>query len=148
MKPLRKCSLDTFDICLWSTRIGFGVFGSIYSACTQITGILDITKVVYHIQQKISNSWGKAQSLQSAFADFQSAHQSFQASPEVQLWFETWGNKMAEPELSNFIDYTRAPPQVTLRTSVRDAAKLMKEQKVTAVLVNDQQGFVAFFIGN
>lgn len=44
---------------------------------------------------------------------------------------------MIEPDLTSVLDYKAVLPKVTLKTSVRDAIKVMKELNSTAVLVYD-----------
>ena len=40
-------------------------------------------------------------------------------------------------------------PSVTLKTSVKDAARVMRERKVTAVIIKDQDGYTnIFYINN
>lgn len=70
-----------------------------------ILGVVDITKVLLHIQGKINNSWGKAKALKGAFQEFQQSWTNFTVSNEVQAWFSDWDEKMVEPTLSNGKDY-------------------------------------------
>lgn len=44
-------------------------------------------------------------------------------------------DKMAQPDLLSVLDTSLPPPTVTPRTSVREAARLMKERRTTAVVV-------------
>jgi hypothetical protein len=44
---------------------------------------------------------------------------------------------MVEPDLTQVLDYEAPLPKVGVKTSVRDAARLMKDCKQTAVLVYD-----------
>lgn len=66
------------------------------------------------------------------------AHASRTLFAQVQAWFQDWGTKMQEPDLTQVLDYSHPLPIVTLKTSVRDAARLMKDMRQTAVLVYDQ----------
>ena len=94
-----------------------------------------------HILRKIDNTWGKASELQDAFREFQTSWQNFSASAEVEAWFQDWGAKMHEPDLTQVMDYEVALPKVGLRTSVRDAARVMKDLRQTAVLVFDNEQY-------
>ena len=49
-------------------------------------------------------------------------------------------DRMAQPDLTSVMDNRNPPPTVTPRTSVRDAAKLMKERRTTAVCVMEASG--------
>jgi signal-transduction protein with cAMP-binding, CBS, and nucleotidyltransferase domain len=44
---------------------------------------------------------------------------------------------MVEPSISQVINYNISIPEVGLKTSVRDAARVMKDSRQTAVLVYD-----------
>lgn len=44
-------------------------------------------------------------------------------------------DKMAQPDLTSVLDTSLPPPTVSPRTSVREAAKLMKDRRTTAVCV-------------
>lgn len=44
-------------------------------------------------------------------------------------------DRMAMPDLTSVLDTRNSPPIVTPRTSVREAARLMKERRTTAVCV-------------
>lgn len=50
-------------------------------------------------------------------------------------YVETLRERMALPDLTTVIDTRSAPPTVTPRTTVREAARLMKERRTTAVCV-------------
>jgi hypothetical protein len=100
---------------------------------------LDVTKVLFHIQHKIQNSWGKAQALQAAFQEFRSSWQNFGATPEVESWFQDWGDKMTEPNLTQVMDFEGSLPEVGLKCTVRDAARIMKDMRQSAVLVFDSE---------
>lgn len=109
---------------------------------SKIVGLLDITKVVQHIQAKIKNSWGKAQQLQRAFQEFRSSWQNFHTTPEVETWFQDWSSRMVEPMLTHSM---HEAPQVTIKTSVKDAAIMMKQARQTAVLVYNNQKLCGIF---
>ena len=53
----------------------------------------------------------------------------------MMAYVESLRDKMALPDLTTVLDPRMNPPVVTPRTSVRDAAKLMKERRTTAVCV-------------
>lgn len=47
-------------------------------------------------------------------------------------------DRMAQPDLTTVMDLRTPPPIVSPRTSVREAARLMKERRTTAVCVMEQ----------
>ena len=105
----------------------------------RIVGLLDITKALMRIKYMIRDSWGKSQALKHAFHEFQSSWHNFTATKEVKRWFEEWAHQMVEPDLTQVLDASATVwggiPAVGLRLSVRDAAKLMRTTRQTAVLV-------------
>lgn len=52
-------------------------------------------------------------------------------------FFTNLKEKMASPDLATVLQREGPPPEVSAKTSVRDAVLLMKETKSTAVLVMD-----------
>lgn len=55
--------------------------------------------------------------------------------------------KMALPDLTTVMDQSKPPPTVGPRTSVREAAMLMKERRTTAVCVMEVVGGVQKIVG-
>ena len=53
--------------------------------------------------------------------------------------------KMAGPDLSSILETTPPPALVNVRTTVREAAGLMKENHTTAVLVMDRERIAGIF---
>jgi CBS domain-containing protein len=53
--------------------------------------------------------------------------------------------KMAGPDLSTILETTPPPVLVNVRTTVREAAALMKEHHTTAVLVMDRERIAGIF---
>ena len=53
--------------------------------------------------------------------------------------------KMAGPDLSTILETTPSPVFVNLRTTVREAAGLMKDRRTTAVLVMDHERIAGIF---
>ena len=53
--------------------------------------------------------------------------------------------KMAGPDLSTILETTPPPVLVNVRTTVREAAALMKENHTTAVLVMDRERIAGIF---
>ena len=101
----------------------------------KIVALLDITKIMQLIQNKIQSTWGKARELKSAFSDFKNSWSNFTVTSEVNEWFEDWASKMVEPDLASVIDNTVMMPEVQFKTTVKDAARIMKETRRTAVIV-------------
>ena len=55
-------------------------------------------------------------------------------------FFTNLKNKMSSPDLATVLEREGPPPEVSARTSVRDAVMLMKQTKSTAVLVMEPHG--------
>ncbi|KAI3633344.1 hypothetical protein MIR68_008291 [Amoeboaphelidium protococcarum] len=126
----------------------------------KIVGLLDIAKILQHIQSKINNSWGTVTRLLGAFEAFQKSWYNFQADQTIENWFKEMKDRMIEPDLadvvgtfrdhksvvdvsmdvksnpstSNTADRYRVPC-VNVKTSVREAAEVMRRYRQTAVLI-------------
>jgi CBS domain-containing protein len=87
-----------------------------------ISGILDITKCFYDAMEKLERAY---------------------SSSRIQ-YVEAIRQKMSGPTLESVL--TGLPPTtVSVRTSVKEAAALMKENHTTAVLVQDQGSITGIF---
>lgn len=63
-------------------------------------------------------------------------------------YVESLRDKMALPDLTTIIDSRGSPPVVSPRTSVREAARLMKERRTTAVCVMEPNSGTSVMSGN
>ncbi|AAW46536.1 conserved hypothetical protein [Cryptococcus deneoformans JEC21] len=104
-----------------------------------VVGLLDITKVFHEALAKVERGSTATSQLSAALAGVQSElgpglNHNPQAAAML-AYVETLRERMALPDLTTVIDTRSAPPTVTPRTTVREAARLMKERRTTAVCV-------------
>lgn len=101
-------------------------------------GLLDITKCLYDSLAKMERAYGQSKKLYDALEGVDKEWGGVQNMGMVQ-YMETLREKMMCPDLNSVLDGAPAA-EVSVKATVRDAAKLMKERRVTAVLVMDQNG--------
>lgn len=107
-----------------------------------MVGLLDITKVFHEALAKVERSSSASQQLHAALAGVQSELGGMAQNPQqaaMMAYAEQLRERMALPDLTTVMNPRESPPVVSPRTSVRDAAKLMKERRTTAVCVMDTQ---------
>jgi len=108
-----------------------------------ISGILDITKCFYDAMEKLKRAYSSSRKLYDALEGVQSELGSSQPQQIIQ-YVEALRQKMSGPTLESVL--TGLPPTtVSVRTSVKEAATLMKENHTTAVLVQDQNSITGIF---
>ncbi|RAL64772.1 hypothetical protein DID88_001803 [Monilinia fructigena] len=108
-----------------------------------ISGILDITKCFYDAMEKLERAYSSSRKLYDALEGVQSELGSSQPQQIIQ-YVEALRSKMSGPTLESVL--TGIPPTtVTVRTSVKEAAALMKENHTTAVLVQDGGSITGIF---
>ncbi|KAF9164585.1 hypothetical protein DFQ27_002235 [Actinomortierella ambigua] len=105
---------------------------------SEIVGLLDITKCLYESLAKMERAYGQSKKLYDALEGVDREWGGMQNMAMVR-YMENLREKMMCPDLSSVLDGSPAA-EVTVKATVRDAAKLMKERRVTAVLVMDQNG--------
>ncbi|KAL5353948.1 hypothetical protein ACLOAV_000033 [Pseudogymnoascus australis] len=108
-----------------------------------ISGILDITKCFYDAMEKLERAYSSSRKLYDALEGVQSELGSSQPQQIIQ-YVEALRLKMSGPTLESVLD-GRPPTTVSVRTSVKEAAILMKENHTTAVLVQDQGAITGIF---
>jgi CBS domain-containing protein len=99
---------------------------------------LDITKVFHEALAKVERSSSASAQLTAALAGVQSELGGMSTNPQaaaMMAYAEALKDKMALPDLTTVMNSRVAPPMVTARTSVKEAAKMMKERRTTAVCV-------------
>ncbi|KAK6349962.1 hypothetical protein TWF696_006217 [Orbilia brochopaga] len=107
-----------------------------------ISGVLDITKCFYEAMEKLERSYSMSRKLHDALEGVQELGG---AQPtQIIQYVEALRTKMAGPTLETVLSGT-PPTTVNVRTSVREAAALMKENHTTAVLVQDQGNITGIF---
>lgn len=107
-----------------------------------IFGLLDITKCLYEALDKMERAFGSSRKLYDAL---EGVEKEWSNGP-IQLvqYMEALRDKMECPDLSTVLD-GHAPAEVSVKTNVRDVARLMKEYHTTAVLVTDREGLAGIF---
>ncbi|KAK0517102.1 hypothetical protein JMJ35_000257 [Cladonia borealis] len=108
-----------------------------------ISGILDITKCFYDAMEKLERAYSSSRKLYEALEGVQSELGSSQPQQIIQ-YVEALRQKMSGPTLESVLN-GQPPTTVSVRTTVRDAAVLMKENHTTAVLVQDQGSITGIF---
>ncbi|KKA30993.1 hypothetical protein TD95_002949 [Thielaviopsis punctulata] len=108
-----------------------------------ISGILDITKCFYDAMEKLERAYSSSRKLYDALEGVQSELGASQPQQIIQ-YVEALRTKMSGPTLESVL--TGMPPvTVSVRTSVKEAAQMMKENRTTAVLVQDQGQITGIF---
>ncbi|CAO3690670.1 unnamed protein product [Umbelopsis ramanniana] len=107
-----------------------------------IFGLLDITKCLYEALDKMERAFGSSRKLYDAL---EGVEKEWSNGP-IQLvqYMEALREKMSCPDLNTVLDGAY-PVEVSVKTQVRDVAKLMKEHHTTAVLVMDHGGLAGIF---
>ncbi|KAK5697803.1 hypothetical protein LTR17_023805 [Elasticomyces elasticus] len=108
-----------------------------------ISGILDITKCFYDAMEKLERAYSSSKKLYDALEGVQAELGSSQPQQIIQ-YVEAVRQRMSGPTLESVLNGL-PPTTVSVRTSVREAAQLMKENHTTAVLVQDQGQITGIF---
>ncbi|KAI4155220.1 MAG: hypothetical protein LQ340_001130 [Diploschistes diacapsis] len=108
-----------------------------------ISGILDITKCFYDAMEKLERAYSSSRKLYDALEGVQTELGSSQPQQIIQ-YVEALRQKMSGPTLESVLNGL-PPTTVSVRTSVKEAAQLMKENHTTAVLVQDQGSITGIF---
>ncbi|TRX90703.1 hypothetical protein FHL15_008478 [Xylaria flabelliformis] len=108
-----------------------------------ISGILDITKCFYDAMEKLERAYASSTKLYAALEGVQSELGTSQPAQIIQ-YVEALRSKMSGPTLESVLN-GEPPTTVSVRTSVKEAAMLMKENHTTAVLVQDQSQITGIF---
>ncbi|KAH6606184.1 hypothetical protein Trco_005337 [Trichoderma cornu-damae] len=108
-----------------------------------ISGVLDITKCFYDAMEKLERAYSSSRKLYDALEGVQSELGASQPQQIIQ-YVEALRSKMSGPTLESVLNGV-PPTTVSVRTSVREAAAMMKENHTTAVLVQDQGAITGIF---
>jgi signal-transduction protein with cAMP-binding, CBS, and nucleotidyltransferase domain len=104
-----------------------------------VVGLLDITKVFHEALAKVERSSTASAQLHAALAGVQSElGGAMAANPQaaaMMAYAQALQDKMALPDLTTVLNTRLAPATVTARTTVREAAKMMRDRRTTAVCV-------------
>ncbi|KAK3718750.1 hypothetical protein LTR37_004969 [Vermiconidia calcicola] len=108
-----------------------------------ISGILDITKCFYDAMEKLERAYSSSKKLYDALEGVQAELGSSQPQ-QIISYVEALRQRMSGPTLESVLNGL-PPTTVSVRTSVKEAAQLMKENHTTAVLVQDQGQITGIF---
>ncbi|RAK82399.1 CBS and PB1 domain protein [Aspergillus fijiensis CBS 313.89] len=108
-----------------------------------ISGVLDITKCFYDAMEKLERAYSSSRKLYDALEGVQTELGSSQPQQIIQ-YVEALRHKMSGPTLESVLD-GMPPTTVSVRTTVKEAAALMKEHHTTALLVQDQGSITGIF---
>ncbi|KAH8120542.1 CBS-domain-containing protein [Phellopilus nigrolimitatus] len=104
-----------------------------------VVGLLDITKVFHEALDKVERSSTASEKLYSALAGVQTEMgPNMTANPQAAAmlaYVDALREKTALPDLTTVMDSRTHPATVGPKTTVKEAAKLMKENRTTAVCV-------------
>jgi CBS domain-containing protein len=104
-----------------------------------VVGLLDITKVFHEALAKVERGSTATSQLSAALAGVQSElGPGIASNPQAAAmlaYVDSLRDRMALPDLTTVVDARANPPVVSPRTSVKEAARLMKERRTTAVCV-------------
>ncbi|KAI0464819.1 hypothetical protein LJB42_000029 [Komagataella kurtzmanii] len=102
----------------------------------QIVGILDITKCYNEAMSKLERMYESSKKLYDALEGVNLELQA-QQPLEVIQYFENLKRMIDGPNLSTVLDDTTSPVYVDVKSTVQEAASLMRDNRTTAVLVQD-----------
>ncbi|KAI8070931.1 hypothetical protein BC940DRAFT_294780 [Gongronella butleri] len=108
----------------------------------EIYGLLDITKCLYQALDKMERAYGSSQKLLDALEGIEKEWSSSTAS--LVGYMDTLRTKMSCPTITTVLTQ-RQPVQVSAKTHVNEVARLMREQRTTAVLVMDHGSLAGIF---
>ncbi|KAG5929862.1 hypothetical protein E4U42_004254 [Claviceps africana] len=108
-----------------------------------ISGVLDITKCFYDAMEKLERAYSSSRKLYDALEGVHSELGSTQPQQIIQ-YVEALRSKMSGPTLESVLNGI-PPTTVSVRTSVKEAAAMMKENHTTAVLVQDSGAITGIF---
>ncbi|KAG8737976.1 hypothetical protein FRC10_007443 [Ceratobasidium sp. 414] len=118
-----------------------------------VVGLLDITKVFHEALDKVERGSSASAKLHAALEGVQTElGNGINANPQalaMMSYAASLREKTALPDLTTLMDARTQPAMVNPRTTVREAAKLMKENRTTAVCVMEagQAGGHAKIVG-
>lgn len=108
-----------------------------------IAGVLDITKCFYEAMEKLERAYSSSRKLYDALEGVQAELGSSQPQQVIQ-YVEAIRSKMSGPTLESVLSGL-PPTTVSVRTSVKEAAQLMRENHTTALLVTDNGSITGIF---
>ena len=113
-----------------------------------VVGLLDINKCMYEALEKMERAYSSSKKLYEAF---EGVERDWNAGPmgmnpaAVMAFVEALRDRMACPDLQSIMDHDSDPAEVGTKTNVREAARLMKDRRVTAVVVMEHNSVAGIF---
>ncbi|BGP13160.1 hypothetical protein JCM10213v2_001079 [Rhodosporidiobolus nylandii] len=106
-----------------------------------VVGLLDITKVFHESLEKLEKAYGSSQKLYTALEGAQEQFGGVDSTANPLLaYVQALRDKMSFPDLGSILDARTTAATIGVKTSVRDAARLMREKRTTAVCVMEDNG--------
>ncbi|KAK3842732.1 MAG: CBS and PB1 domain protein [Linnemannia gamsii] len=109
-----------------------------------VVGLLDITKCLYEALEKLEKANKSSKQLVDALQGMQSEW-SQSANPDLQNYVDLMREKMASPDLNTILDEHHGVAEIHTRTSVREAARIMKQFHTTASLIMEEGRIAGIF---
>ncbi|KAG0289058.1 hypothetical protein BGZ96_007293 [Linnemannia gamsii] len=109
-----------------------------------VVGLLDITKCLYEALEKLEKANKSSKQLVDALQGMQSEW-SQSANPDLQNYVDLMREKMASPDLNTILDEHHGVAEIATRTSVREAARIMKQYHTTASLIMEDGRIAGIF---
>lgn len=108
-----------------------------------IVGVLDITKCYQEAMEKLERMYESSKKLHDALEGVHLEIGMSQQPIHVMKYFESLKSVMSGPTLETVLDENTLPSYVNVKTSVQEAAMLMRDNHTTAVLVKDANEIVS-----
>ncbi|KAG0039831.1 hypothetical protein BGZ82_006533 [Podila clonocystis] len=109
-----------------------------------VVGLLDITKCLYEALEKLEKAHQSSKKLVDALQGMQSEWAA-PANPELQSYVDIMREKMASPDLNTILDEHHGVAEIQTKTSVREAARIMKQCHTTASLIVEDGRIAGIF---
>ncbi|CAO3610272.1 unnamed protein product [Cunninghamella blakesleeana] len=109
-----------------------------------IFGLLDITKCLYEVLEKMERVFGSSQKL---FDALEGIEKEWTNTMDFTPYMESLKDKMSCPDLTTLLNnqHQNHVIQVSIKTHVNEVVKMMKESNTTAVLVMDHKVLAGIF---
>ncbi|CAJ0912478.1 11220_t:CDS:10 [Entrophospora sp. SA101] len=107
-----------------------------------LVGLLDITKCLYEALDKMERAYGSSKKLYDALEGVEKEWTG--QTNSIMQYMSVLREKMECPDLTSVLDGS-LPAEVGMKTSVRDAAKMMRQFRTTAVLVMEHNMIAGIF---
>jgi len=110
----------------------------------EIAGVLDITLCFFEAMTKLERAYASSKKLRDALEGVNSELGSMHPQ-KIMSYVEALKEHTSGPELSSVIDPNKRPISVNVKSTVAEAAILMREHRMTSVLVMDHDNIAGIF---